>query len=218
LVVTTDHGIAMPRAKCSLYDPGLEILLMLRWPGVIEEGVRHDDLISNVDLLPTVLQALGADIPDRLHGHSFWPLLTGQAYEPREMIFGERTFHIQYCPARCVRTNTHKYIRRFEAVVPENWPGEIDGLPIRQDNLDRFSQNPRGLFEELYDLTLDPLEQENVAVNPAYAEVRADLSSALISWMRKTDDPLLKGPIASPGFWRRLSETHAGKDIGERPS
>jgi N-sulfoglucosamine sulfohydrolase len=215
LIVTTDHGIAMPRAKCSLYDPGLEILLMLRWPGVIEEGVHYDDLISNVDLLPTVLQALGADIPGRLHGHSFWPLLAGLPFEPREMIFGERTFHIQYCPARCVRTSTHKYIRRFEAVVPENWPGEIDGLPIRQDNLDRFSQNPRGPLEELYDLAVDPLEQVNVVDDAAYSEVRSTLSSALASWMVSTEDPLLDGPIASPGFRRRMSEMRKAFDCQE---
>ena len=62
LIVTTDHGLAMPRAKCTLYDPGIEALLLMRYPGRLESGTRYPQLVSNVDVLPSLLEALGAEI------------------------------------------------------------------------------------------------------------------------------------------------------------
>src|SRR5579884_778778 len=56
VIFASDHGIAMPRAKCTLYDPGLEVAMLLRWPRGFEGGRSIDDLISNIDLLPTMLE------------------------------------------------------------------------------------------------------------------------------------------------------------------
>src|SRR5207245_37426 len=58
VVFTTDHGLAMPRAKCTLYDAGLEVALLARWPdGGIRRGDILEQLISNIDVLPTLLEA-----------------------------------------------------------------------------------------------------------------------------------------------------------------
>src|SRR5207302_4650513 len=75
VVFTTDHGLAMPRAKCTLYDPGIEVALLARWPGGGFSGQVHEDLVSNVDVLPTLLQAAGAGLPAGLDGVSLLPLL-----------------------------------------------------------------------------------------------------------------------------------------------
>ncbi|HEX6972506.1 MAG TPA: sulfatase-like hydrolase/transferase, partial [Limnochordia bacterium] len=76
-IYTTDHGIAMPRAKGMLYDPGVRTALLMRWPAGVPGGRRIDALLSNVDLLPTLLEAARAPLPAGLHGRSFLPLLMG---------------------------------------------------------------------------------------------------------------------------------------------
>jgi len=78
VIFTTDHGIAMPRAKCSLYEPGVQVAMILRlasrkgWNG----GIVHQEMISNIDYLPTILQLVGLPIPTNVQGRSFAPLLT----------------------------------------------------------------------------------------------------------------------------------------------
>ncbi len=119
VVFTTDHGIAMPRAKCSLYDPGLEVALMLRLPrrGWVG-GQVHNVLLSNVDVFATILDTLGLPVPDTVQGRSFRPLLdneAGEAYVPRSCVFGEMTYHDYYDPRRCIRTERHKLIVNFTA-------------------------------------------------------------------------------------------------------
>src|SRR5437660_4550457 len=65
VVFTTDHGLAMPRAKCTLYDPGLEVALLVRWPaGGLGGGVTGAQLASNIDVLPTLLESSGIAVPD----------------------------------------------------------------------------------------------------------------------------------------------------------
>src|SRR5207248_2079373 len=77
-----------------------------RWTG----GSVRPELISNVDVFPTVLEALGLDVPTSVQGRSFAPLLDGRPFEPRAAIFGEMTYHDYYDPRRCVRTVPHHLI------------------------------------------------------------------------------------------------------------
>jgi arylsulfatase A-like enzyme len=200
VVFTTDHGLAMPRAKCTLYDPGLEVALILCWPaGGIDSGAAPSELISNVDILPTLLAACDVALPVGMQGRSFLPLLRGEAYEPREAIFAEKTFHSYYDPMRCVRTRRHKYIRNFEAAFAVEVPGDIQQGAIFRADPSRYSTD-RPSVVELYDLDSDPLEQRNLAGAPEAAAVEGELSAELWRWMRETDDPLLNGPIASPRY------------------
>ncbi len=192
VVFTTDHGLAMPRAKCTLYDPGLEVSLLMRVPGV-PPGVR-DELVSNIDILPTLLDAAGVASPAGIQGRS---LLDGGA--PRDAIFAEKTFHSYYDPMRCVRTRTHKLIRNFESAFLVEVPGDIQAGPIFRADPTRYSTDRPSLVE-LYDLQADPLEQRNLAGSSEASEIQEQLSSELWSWMRETDDPLLNGPVASPRF------------------
>ena len=93
LIFSTDHGIAFPRAKSTLYDPGIGTSLIMRWPDGLPAGKRHDALLSNIDLLPTVLDCAHAPTPSHVQGRSFLPLLRDEPYEPRPEIFAEKTLH-----------------------------------------------------------------------------------------------------------------------------
>ncbi len=195
VVFTTDHGLAMPRAKCTLYDPGLEVALIVRWPGGgIDDGTVYPEIISNVDVLPTLLDAAVVAIPGRVQGRS---LLDQRG---RDVIFAEKTFHSYYDPMRCVRTHRYKLIRNFESAFAVEVPGDIQPGPIFRSNPGRYSTD-RPATVELYDLQADPFELHNVAGRPEVAGVERTLGKRLWHWMRETQDPLLEGPVAS--LWRR---------------
>jgi N-sulfoglucosamine sulfohydrolase len=200
VIFTTDHGLPMPRAKCTLYDPGLEVALLMRWrERGIGGGAVRPELVSNIDILPTLLEASGAAAPDGIQGRSLMPLLRGEVYEPREAIFGEKTFHSYYDPMRCIRTHRHKYIRNFETAFAVEVPGDIQMSPIFRADPSRYSRD-RTSIVELYDLDADPLEQRNLAGTPGVEAIEETLSAELWGWMRETEDPLLNGPIASPRY------------------
>ncbi|MCB0045807.1 MAG: sulfatase [Caldilineaceae bacterium] len=198
LIFVTDHGIAMPRAKCTLYDAGLEIsLIMLSPPLGLTSGRVYNELISNVDVTPAILDMLHIPASDNLQGRSFAPLLRGEAYTPREAVFAEKTFHTAYEPQRAVRSNSHKLIWNGETDIM-NVPGDVMRSPIYPQMIDEIIAE-RPPFE-LYDLRADPFERVNLFDRPEAQAVRADLIRRLRNWMTETRDPLLDGPIASPYY------------------
>lgn len=198
LVFTTDHGIAMPRAKTTMYDPGIETALIMVGESFGLTGGRVvTEMISNVDVVPTLLEGLGVPGPDSLHGRSFWSLLMGGDYTPNLQIFAEKTFHTAYEPQRAIRTERYKLIWNAEVDII-NVAADIQHSPIFPQMIDELTQE-RPPFE-LYDLQADPVERENLAGRAAYAEVERDLRQRLLHWMKTTDDPLLQGPIASPYY------------------
>jgi len=196
VVFTTDHGPAIPRAKQTLFDPGLRTALLMRWPGTIAAQARYDQLLSNVDLMPTLLDLVRAEAPPGMQGHSFKALLTGKAYEPRDAIFAELTWHCHYRPMRAIRTREHKYIMNLCPGLPMLVE---DGAIVRYGPklIERCYGEPRPQ-EELYDLELDPWEKHDIARDPRYKAIRDDLRSRLMAWMKDTDDPILDGPVPNP--------------------
>ena len=200
VLFTTDHGIALPRAKCSLYDPGLEVALILRWSGRDWRGV-HDHLVSNLDVVPTLLELVGAEVGPHIQGRSLLPVLEGGDYQPRDEVFGEFTYHNYYDPRRSVRTRTHKLIANFSSAPDSMDPGQSWNRRSTPRVDPMRNHHPT---IELYDLSVDPVELTNVADVPEYAEVRADLLARLSTWMRDTDDPLLAGAVTSPLHRRAL--------------
>lgn len=207
LIFSTDHGIAFPRAKSTLYDPGIGTALILRWPDGFAGGRRLPQLLSNIDLLPTVLACAGLPTPAHVQGRSFLPLLRDQAYQARTEIFAEKTWHDVYDPIRAIRTGRFKYIRNFPG--PDGAPAAerpLLHLPVDiEESLSRQALAEQGdphlkprPEEEFYDLDLDPAELNNLAHDPVYASTLGDLRWRLRCWMEQTCDPLLKGPIPCP--------------------
>lgn len=195
-IYTTDHGEAYPRAKCTLYDPGLKTLLLMSWPGsvIFEHNKVYNQMISNIDLLPTLLELIGAKIPKNIEGKSFMPLLKGETNKFRKEIYSEKTFHEYYDPIRSIRTEECKYIINFEK-------SEIlyqIGMDIQQDAIGKYMSEQIKKTrpnEELYDLKKDHTEIHNLIDDPNYKDIVKELKNKLYEWMKRTDDPILKGKI-----------------------
>jgi hypothetical protein len=210
VLFTTDHGVALPRAKCSLYDPGLETALILRLPARGWSGGRAiDGLVSNVDLFPTLLELVGLPPGDRVQGRSLLAALDGAA-DPhrRDHLFGEMTYHDYYDPRRCLRTARHKLIVNFSAAPAFMDPSQS----WRPRTTTVVPADPARAYHpllELYDLATDPLERHNLADDPAHGDTRRALLARLHAWMRDTGDPLLDGAVTSP-IHRRAVAALAG--------
>ncbi|MGH2559547.1 MAG: sulfatase/phosphatase domain-containing protein [Thermomicrobiales bacterium] len=204
VVFMPDHGEAMPRAKCTLYDAGIGVALIVRWPADGVGGRTDSSLISNVDVLPTLLDAAGIPAPESVQGRSFLPLLSGEAYAPRDAVYAEKTYHSYYDPVRAVRTDRHKYIRNFESAFLVEVPGDVQLGPIYRAELQPYVSNTHPPVE-FYDLDADPLEQTNLAGQPAVADIERDLDARLWRWMEETGDPLLEGPVPLPAYKRAMA-------------
>lgn len=199
LIVTCDHGIAMPRAKGTCYDPGTRTTLIMRLPGRWDSGETHDELLTNCDLMPTVMELAGEPLEvGEVDGRSFLGLLDGDDYEPHEQIFTEMTFHGMYNPMRCVRTKERSYIRNLAELPLVYMPVDIWEAPAGREMAGEYFSRPRPR-EELYDLQADPWEHENLADDPEHGEALRDLSGRVDAWMDETGDPLQEGrwPISN---------------------
>lgn len=195
VLFTTEHGIAFPRAKGTCYDPGIEAFLFAQYPPVIEGGTVYEELVSNVDILPTVLDLAGIDVPSEVNGYSLVPLFDDdRTYSPRTHIFAEITWHDNYAPMRAIRTERFKYIRNFWRNPRVFLPNDVFASLAGQEVRGRYAR-PSRVYEELYDLEADPHEQHNLAGDDGYAQVCEKLSTTLATWMHQTDDPLLDGPV-----------------------
>ncbi len=124
VILTTDHGIAFPGAKATLFDPGVEIMFLARGEGYFSGGKVIDGLVSNMDITPTLLEIAGVTVPDEVEGKSLLPFVSGTSDEIRDELFLELTFHAAFDPIRAVRTRCFKYIRNFADV--QNYITEDD--------------------------------------------------------------------------------------------
>jgi len=207
---TTDHGPEFPRAKMTLYDPGIKTALIIKYPGVLKAGSRINHLTGNGDVFPTILEAVGIEVPQKVQGRSFWPLLEGKQYTPREHIYAELTWHTLYDPMRSIRTKRYKYILNFQPgrpILMGGPPAQRYGKQI----IENYFAQPRP-EEELYDLETDPWEKHNLAGKDKYQKVQVELRQRLMSFLEKTGDPLLRVSVSHPGrkgyecFWVKEKE------------
>lgn len=230
----SDHGDGMPRAKRWLYDSGIHVPLMVRWPGHLSPGSVSDRLVSSVDLGPTVLSLTGAEIPAHMQGEAF---LGPEADDPREYVFAARDRHGgSYDMVRAVRDKRYKYIRNYYPNRPYVVSGPYrDKSPIKQEllrlhALDRLDSTEKTWFgstpppEELYDTASDPHEVANMANDPEHQDVLRRMRRAMDRWMEKTDDmgeipesqmvermwPDGTQPTTSAPFFRRYRSLGAG--------
>ncbi len=197
IVVTTDHGPAFPWAKCNLNDEGTGVMLMMRLPQITAPRVV-DAMVTHLDILPTINEALGQPEEPGLEGRSLLPLLREETAAVHEEIFAEVTFHAAYEPMRSVRTDRYRYIRRFMG----DWLRPV--LPNIDDGPSRRELHEAGLGEQplpaesLHDLERDPFGAVNLAEAPEHAALLADLRGRLNLWMVRTRDPLLSGEVRVP--------------------
>lgn len=197
IVCTTDHGLAFPRSKCTLFDRGTGVMLIVRGPGGFTGGRVVDAMVTHLDVYPTLCDVVGVEQPDFLQGRSLVPLANGEVDHLHDEVFTEVTYHAAYEPQRAVRTERWKYIRHLH-----DHPHPV--LPNTDDSAAKDTLLAAGWAdtvvprEQLYDLVLDPEEGHDLADDPGHAAVVADLRGRLDRWMEDTDDPLRHGPVPAP--------------------
>jgi len=197
VVFTTDHGVAFPGAKATLFDPGIEISMIMRGPGGFEGGRKIEALLSNLDFAPTILDLCGIPIPTEMQGKSILPIIRGEAKRLHRQIFVEQTYHAAYDPIRGVRTDRYKYIRSFEK-RPFWFPPNVDeGLSKEVARRFGYFNKPRPP-EMLFDLESNPIERNNLVNDPECTDILKRMRLLLEDWMRRTSDPLLKGYVPPP--------------------
>jgi N-sulfoglucosamine sulfohydrolase len=197
VICTTDHGLAFPTAKASLLDRGIGVMLIMRGPGM-PPGSAQDELVSHLDVFPTICEIAGIEPPPWLEGRSLLGLAAGTEQPgTRSEIFSELTYHAAYEPQRAIRTERFKYVRRFDDYPLPVLPN-CDDSPSKDAYLERGWASRPVDRERLHDLFFNPGEGRNSIDDPAYADVLADLRSRLEQWMVQTDDPLLRGPVPAP--------------------
>ncbi|MEM1443592.1 MAG: sulfatase [Verrucomicrobiota bacterium] len=190
-----DHGRPHVRDKQWLYDGGIRVPLIVRWPGKVEAGKVDDRLVSLIDLMPTVLAAAGVESSTELAGQD---LFDAEA-EDREMVFAARD-RCGDAPdrIRAVRTKDFKYLRNYHPEIPymQHSGYKRAGYPVdtvmrvlhaRGEWTSPFMAETRP-EEELYDLRSDPDEMNNLADDPAYAETLTKMREALDHWIEETGD------------------------------
>jgi arylsulfatase A-like enzyme len=211
----SDHGDGMPRAKRSLYDSGLRVPLMIRWPKnfspSFKPGTVSDQLVSFIDLAPTVLAAAGLDLPVHLQGRV---LVGPNASAEREFVFAARDrMDLEYDMMRAARDKRFLYIRNFHPELPyvgfipyrnqsaimQEWlrlqaEGTLTGPPSIWM---KTSRPP----EELYDTTTDPHQINNLAGDPAHRARLVRMRQAVAGWMTQIAD---QGLINEPEMIQRM--------------
>ena len=238
VVYLGDHGVDMLRGKRTCYEGGVRIPLLIRWPGHIVPQVR-EELVSTIDLMPTLLTAAGAVSVAGLPGRDWHALFQpGDVADWRRYVFTEYHAHAakNFFPQRAVRNRRFKLI---ESLFPgsehpdfastlNKMVGEVKNSSPHVD-IDfeallsmapepvasayaRMRHPPR---YELYDLESDPYEFRNLAENSEFEAVRTELAQQLNDWRRQSQDPLLDDDLLRR-LARELGKVTSKKAARER--
>lgn len=205
IIFMGDNGEALLRGKGTLYQRGLNVPLLVRWDEHIRAGVS-DDLISGIDLAPTILEAAGINSGSEMKGKSFLPELLGQKDEEQKYVFAERGWHAGDIRAtdgldlsRSVTSDTYSYIynalpnRTYTPVdMPktEAWKAivsahENERLDALFESL--YFKNPRPIFE-LYNIKEDPFQLNNLSGKEKSQAIEKQLRTELEKWMIQQGD------------------------------
>ncbi len=213
IVWYTDHGGPLPRQKRLMYDSGIKLPMIIRYPNQQRAGSVDDRLISFVDFAPTTFSFAGIEIPDYIDGEAF----EGQfrSKEEREYIFAAADrLDEQVDMIRAVKNKRYKYLRNF---VPEKgyylplaYREQINSMQVLLDMRDAGTLNEVQMQwfreskpeEELFDTWEDPHEINNLAEDPALSSILAELRTACNDWMESVEDKgIIKEEDLIKQFW-----------------
>ena len=195
----SDHGDGLPFVKRELYQRGLKVPLLIRFPNAARAGTVDDQLISFVDFAPTVLSLAGVKLPEHLQGQAF--LGNQQAKHPRKYIFAARDrMDTEYDRVRAVNDGRFTYLRNYQPERPyyQNITYRLqlksmqEILRLREAGTLNQQQaywfRPVKPAEELFDTKADPYEFTNLAENPAYRQKLQELRHQLEQWTETFGD------------------------------
>ena len=204
IVFVSDHGMSMPFAKATLYRHATLTPLLFRWPGM-DTPILNTDMVSNVDIMPTILDLLGLDEPEGLDGSSSLPLVRGDTPPQRGHVFTQidavrsgRNF-----PSRCVRSKTFSYIWnawangktrfRIGAMYTRlSWQAMVEAAERDSRLKSRINHLLYRCPEEFYDQEKDPDERDNRINDSKHAGQIAQMKALLLTHMEETGDPLVR--------------------------
>jgi N-sulfoglucosamine sulfohydrolase len=198
VVFWSDHGMGMPRGKRWLYDTGTHVPVIVRWPGKIKADSVREDLVSVIDLPPTMLSLAGVEVPRYMQGRVILGDNSGR--EPAYLFFHRDRMDEVFELQRAARDRRWKYIRNFEPEKPyaqhldymDKMPSMVDWRRLAgEGQLTGGQKNwfaPTKPIEELYDTANDPWELENLAEVPQYAERLARMRRATQRWQDEIGD------------------------------
>lgn len=193
-----DHGSALPRGKRWLYDSGLRIPLIVRWPGVIAPGTVREDLTCVLDYAPTFVSLAGGNVPKEWNGRVF--LGPNTQPEPKYVFGGRDRMDENQDRCRSVRDKRFKYIRNFEPGKPwgvyQDYNFQTPSMQVwyrlaaegKLNDAQKIFWSNSKPAEELYDTEADPFEVNNLAAKPEQAEKLKELRGALETWVVETKD------------------------------
>jgi N-sulfoglucosamine sulfohydrolase len=208
IIYMADHGAEFSRGKFSNYDSGLKVPLIVYWPGLTKAGSVRKELVSSIDILPTIMAAARRSIPDSLPGKSLVPLLKGTEVKTwRQYVYAETegSFPHAYYPRSSVRDERYKLIHNllYQRENPEfqlyaghgieGFEGGTEEKEIAASGkvIQRAYATWRNPPEyELYDIKTDPNEFNDLSKDAKHAATLKRLKGALADWQRKTRDPL----------------------------
>lgn len=203
VIFLSDNGAPFLNSKTTLYDAGVHLPLIVRRPGA-QAGICNPNLVSFIDILPTLLDWAGAPTDDSARqGRSLLPILEQPTLlDDWQLVFGSHTFHeiTNYWPTRFARTPLYKYHRNVAWQLDFPFSGDLYGSlsweGIRNANPVTIGRRPirdyvRRPPEELYDLVADPFEVTNLADDADYQHILKDLRDRTEAWQWATNDPWL---------------------------
>ncbi len=201
----SDHGMPFPFAKTQLYHHSTSTPLIVRWPDVIKpNSVEGEHLVSAVDILPTLLDAIGEAVPQDLDGRTFLPLLQGGTQDGRDYVF--KVYNENAAGARepmvAVESAQFLYIFNpwsngkrtlFSATYDTDTYKRMLQLAEKDARIaDRLQLLNHRVLEEFYDVQSDPDCLVNLIDDPAYQEQVDEYRELLEQWLRNMQDPMLE--------------------------
>jgi len=198
VIFVGDNGRCQPRGKQFLYDGGIHVPLIIRWPGHLAAGSVRQEMVSTIDIAATILDIAGLQIPATMHGRS----LLDATVAPREVVFAARDkMDNTHDAMRALRTRDYKYILNLMPERPwcqynqykeQHYPLLALLLVKQMEGTLSAEQAPFMALmkpeEELYDLRTDPGEVNNLADDPASADLLAAFRETLGQWRREIGD------------------------------
>lgn len=199
VVFLSDNGMPFPRCKGTLYDYGIKTPLIFHWKNKVMQNVNYDELVSTIDLAPTILEIAGIRKPKEMYGESLSEIFSDQSVKGREYVFSERNWHDTDAHMRSVRSDKYKFIVNGYPELLYPIIGDYYGAGSWVDLLNAADKNMLNKFQnllfefprfkvELYDLENDPFEVNNLIMNNEYKAVASKLSSVLSDWEVQTND------------------------------
>ena len=225
IIYIGDHGADVPRGKRTCYEGGVRIPMIISWPGA-KENQRRKELVSTLDLFPTICEIAELKKPNSLEGKSLKKIIHGENPSWRKVMATEYHVHSNHnpWPQRAIRDERFKLIlnplsgqinpgydftmgKKFLSASESELMNSASEL-VRQ----AYKISKRPPLYELYDLESDPYEFKNLADDSKYSEQLNKLKQLLVDWQKASRDPLIS-PEASKKLFDEIISAGTKKRI-----